>query len=71
MINIIKKYRGEVVFHRAFDCVKNPYKSMEILISLGVDRVLTSGLKEKAPEGIELIAKLQKRYGDKIGWKIN
>ena len=71
IINIIKKYHGEAVFHRAFDCVKNPLESMETIIALGVDRVLTSGLKEKAPEGIELIAKLQKRYGDKIGWKIN
>lgn len=66
IINIIKKYHGEVVFHRAFDCVKNPYESMETLISLGVDRVLTSGLKEKAVDGVELIAKLQERYGEKI-----
>lgn len=66
IISIIKKYNGEVVFHRAFDCVKAPYQSMEILIGLGVDRVLTSGLKAKAMDGIELIGELQKRYGDKI-----
>lgn len=39
---------------------------MEKLITLGVDRVLTSGLKAKAPDGIGLIAELQRRYGDKI-----
>ena len=66
IVDIIKKYNGEAVFHRAFDCVKNPYESMETLIAMGVDRVLTSGLKAKAPDGIELIAELQKRYGDKI-----
>ena len=66
IIDIIKKYHGEVVFHRAFDCVKNPYESMEKLIAMGVDRVLTSGLKAKAMEGMELIAKLQKSYGKKI-----
>lgn len=66
IIDIIKKYEGEVVFHRAFDCVKDPYESMEKLIEMGVDRVLTSGLKEKAPDGIELIAKLQEMYGDRI-----
>lgn len=66
IIGIIKKYNGEVVFHRAFDCVKNPYESMEILIAMGVDRVLTSGLKAKAMDGIELIGKLQAAYGDKI-----
>ena len=66
MIDIIKKYHGEVVFHRAFDCVKDPYESMEKLIAMGVDRVLTSGLKAKAMDGIELIAKLQEHYGEKI-----
>lgn len=66
MVDIIKKYHGEAVFHRAFDCVKDPYESMEKLITLGVDRVLTSGLKAKAPDGIGLITELQRRYGDKI-----
>lgn len=66
IIDIIKKYHGEAVFHRAFDCVKNPFESIEKLISMGVDRVLTSGLKEKASEGIELIAKLQEKYGERI-----
>ena len=31
MIDIIKEYQGEVVFHRAFDCVKDPYVSIELL----------------------------------------
>lgn len=66
IIDIIKKYNGEVVFHRAFDCVQNPYQSIEKLIEMGVDRVLTSGLKNKAMAGMELIADLQKKYGDKI-----
>lgn len=66
IIDVIKKYQGEVVFHRAFDCVKDPFESMEKLISMGVDRVLTSGLKAKAMEGLEMIAKLQKAYGEKI-----
>lgn len=66
IIDVIKKYQGEVVFHRAFDCVKDPFESMEKLISMGVDRVLTSGLKAKAMEGMEMIAKLQKAYGEKI-----
>ena len=33
---------------------------------MGVDRVLTSGLKAEAMEGMEMIAKLQKAYGEKI-----
>ena len=52
MIDIIKEYQGEVVFHRAFDCVADPYAAIELLIHLGVDRILTSGLKPKAMERI-------------------
>ena len=66
MIDIIKEYQGEVVFHRAFDCVDNPYTSIELLIDLGVDRILTSGLKPKAMEGKALIKDLQTKYGSLI-----
>lgn len=66
IIDIIKEYNGEAVFHRAFDCVKDPISSIETLIQLGVTRVLTSGLENKAMEGIELIKTLQENYGDQI-----
>ena len=66
IVGIIKSYNGEAVFHRAFDCTKDAYKSIELLIELGVDRVLTSGQKDKAMEGKELIKDLQSKYGDKI-----
>lgn len=66
IIDIVKEYKGEVVFHRAFDCVSDPFVAMETLIALGVDRVLTSGLEDKAMEGIEMIKTLQERYGDRI-----
>ncbi|MFQ7798763.1 MAG: copper homeostasis protein CutC [Coprobacillus cateniformis] len=66
IINIIKEFDGEVVFHRAFDCVKDPYQTIEKLIDMGVQRILTSGLKPKAMEGKELIKDLQMKYGDQI-----
>ena len=66
MIDIIKEYQGEVVFHRAFDCVADPYAAIELLIHLGVDRILTSGLKPKAMDGKELIKDLQNKYGNQI-----
>lgn len=66
ILKIIKKHKKEAVFHRAFDCVKNVDEAMNILISLGVDRILTSGLKSKAPEGIETIKYLQDIYGKQI-----
>lgn len=66
ILSIIKEYQGEAVFHRAFDCVSDPYQSIETLIDLGIDRVLTSGLKAKAMDGLELIKDLQEKYGDRI-----
>ena len=66
MIEIIKSYQGEVVFHRAFDCVEDAYTSIELLIELGVDRILTSGLKPKAMDGKDLIKNLQEKYGSQI-----
>ncbi len=66
MVEIVKKYQGEAVFHRAFDCVKDPYQAIETLIDLGIDRVLTSGLKAKAMDGIPLIKSLQEKYGNYI-----
>lgn len=66
LISIIHSYGKEAVFHRAFDCTNDPYKSMELLIDMGVDRVLTSGLKPKAVQGSGLLKELQTRYGDRI-----
>ena len=66
MVEIIKKHHGEAVFHRAFDCVENPLRTMEKLVELGIDRVLTSGGKEKAVEGREMIQELQETFGGRI-----
>ena len=61
-----KGLRGEAVFHRAFDCVADPQRAIAQLIELGIDRVLTSGGKEKATEGAALLASLQRDYGARI-----
>jgi|TARA_B100001093_G_scaffold507419_1_gene567964 copper homeostasis protein len=56
----------DFTFHRAFDMVTDPLKELEKLIQLGVDRVLTSGKKQKAVKGIELLKELKKNAKDKI-----
>lgn len=66
LLSIIKEKGKEAVFHRAFDCVENPFVAIEQLIELGVDRVLTSGLKARAMDGTEMIRTLQERYGSRI-----
>ncbi len=55
-----------VTFHRAFDVCRDAGEALESLIDLGVDRVLTSGQKASAPEGLELIAQLVEDAGDRI-----
>lgn len=66
MIEMIHSYQKEAVFHRAFDVCPNPYKAIETLIDLKVDRILTSGQEEKAMQGIALIKDLQSKYGNQI-----
>ena len=56
----------EVTFHRAFDMCHNPILAMEQLIKLGVTRILTSGARNKAMEGIELITNLVKKSENRI-----
>lgn len=53
-------------FHRAFDVCRDPFEALEQIISLGFDRILTSGQQPSAPEGAELIAELVQRAGDRI-----
>jgi copper homeostasis protein len=56
----------ETVFHRAFDLVENAIDSLELLIASKVTRILTSGLKPSAPEGVSLIKNLIEIAGDQI-----
>ena len=66
MVELIHRYHKEAVFHRAFDCVSDPYVSIQQLIDCGVDRILTSGLQPTAMQGIQNLSKLQSEFGDKI-----
>ena len=56
LINLAKPL--SFTFHRAFDEVKNPKNALLQLIELGADRVLTSGQKTTAEEGLELLKEL-------------
>ncbi len=55
-----------VTFHRAFDMTRDPFEALDVLIDLGVDRVLTSGQEPSVVEGLSLIAELAKRAGTRI-----
>ncbi|HNZ43307.1 MAG TPA: copper homeostasis protein CutC [Bacteroidales bacterium] len=53
-------------FHRAFDRVMNPGSALEDVIKTGAQRVLTSGLNEKAVKGKEFIRKLVEQANGRI-----
>ncbi len=59
-------YPLEVTFHRAFDRCKNPIEAMEAIIEVGCQRILTSGQKQTAMEGLDLIRELISKADDRI-----
>lgn len=56
-VNCLNRHYG-ITFHRAFDCVKNPEKALEDIISIGCTHLLTSGNMEDAFVGRYNIARL-------------
>jgi len=56
----------EFTFHRAFDVVSDPLEEIENLIRLGVNRILTSGQKEKAIDGLVLLEQLKRISNNRI-----
>lgn len=65
-VHLIHQAHATAVFHRAFDLTSDADKAINQLVSLGVDRLLTSGQAPTALEGAPLIAHLQSTWGDRI-----
>lgn len=59
-------YPMEVTFHRAFDHCFEPFEALEQIIQTGCRRILTSGQKPTATEGVDRIAELVKAASDRI-----
>jgi copper homeostasis protein len=55
-----------VTFHRAFDVCSDPFQGLEDIINCGCNRILTSGQKNKAFDGIDLIRKLVEKANNQI-----
>jgi copper homeostasis protein len=56
----------QATFHRAFDRVANPAEALETLIELGFERILTSGLRARGVEGIEMLSQLVNQANERI-----
>lgn len=63
MIAVAKHHGLSVTFHRAIDRTANIFASLQDVISLGADRVLTSGGKPTAMEGLEILSKMNRFAG--------
>lgn len=57
----------EVTFHRAFDAASDLDRALEAVISTGATRILTSGGKRGAAEGLAELAGLVRKAGSRIG----
>lgn len=55
-----------VTFHRAFDMCSDPVQGLEDIIVSGASRILTSGQRDKALDGTELIRELITQAGKRI-----
>ena len=56
----------QTVFHKAFDELADPLKGLEQLIELGITRILTSGTKDTALEGQDILKELINRSSGRI-----
>ena len=66
LLKIARRFDLQATFHRAFDQVSEPMEALQTIIDMGFDRLLTSGLCDKAIQGIELIRSLQSAFGNRI-----
>jgi len=59
-------YPMGVTFHRAFDRLKDAAQALEVVIEIGCERILTSGLVPNALDGAETLAALIKQADERI-----
>jgi copper homeostasis protein len=56
----------EVTFHRAMDTVADPLGALEVLIGLGVTRILTSGGAPRSVDGVGMLSALAAQSSSRI-----
>jgi copper homeostasis protein len=66
LVGIAQKAGMGITFHRAFDMCADLYSSMEDIIELGFERILTSGGKSTAMEGASTIIRLLEKAAGRI-----
>ncbi|HEV2353773.1 MAG TPA: copper homeostasis protein CutC [Puia sp.] len=61
-----RAYPMGVTFHRAFDRAIHPLEAMETILAIGCERILTSGQRPVATEGVELLSGLVREADGRI-----
>lgn len=64
---VSRSFPLDVTFHRAIDVARDPLEALDVLIDVGVDRVLTSGGSAKALSGARVIQAMVDRARGRIG----
>lgn len=64
----LKRAAGDkpCTFHRAFDASADLFDSLEKIVDLGFDRILTSGGKNSLTEGVDIVFQLLEKAKDRI-----
>ena len=65
-IQLTKQTGKELTFHRAIDLTTDIYKSTQEIITLGFDKILTSGTTMNVIKGLETIKSLQQQFSSQI-----
>ena len=55
-----------LTLHRAFDLVPDPVEALDVAMTLGVERILTSGLVPRAIDGVNLLKQLVDQAGTRL-----
>lgn len=70
LITLAHKHKLAITCHRAFDATRNPSETLEMLIDLGVSRVLTSGTpwrsNQSVVDGIPQLKRLLEQADNRI-----
>ena len=65
-IDLVKKAGKELTFHRAIDLAGDINQATKEILSLGFDRILTSGGAKNVTAGLDSIKALQQNFGSQI-----
>ena len=66
LVNLAKSLDMEVTFHRAFDFCTNATTALEEIISIGFDRLLSSGQAKTAENGLPIIGNIRDQAKGRI-----